>query len=122
MVITSRNNTDRGVYEGFSTNLLLGESNTGSREISIQITDVEPEGMQFIHSHEEEQCYYIISGSGLIFINDEEQRVGPGDAIFIPSGSEHGIKNVGSEVLTYLTANKAFGKEREAQIWPEKRV
>lgn len=120
MIIKSRGNSDRGVYDGFSTALLLGESNTGSKEISIQITDVDVGKMQFIHSHEEEQCYYIITGLGTVIIDDEERDLLPGDAVFIPSGSEHGIKNRGDSTLTYLTANRPFGLKREAEIWPQK--
>ena len=118
MLITNNKNTNIGKYDGFSTNLLIGESNSGSKEISIQTTDVEPKGMQFLHSHEQEQCYYIISGSGKMFIDDQTQEVKKGDAVFIPSNSTHGIENIGEEILTYLTANKAFGKKREAEIWP----
>jgi len=120
MLITNRENTTIGKYDGFSTNLLVGESNSGSKEISIQITDVEPNGMQFLHSHKEEQCYYIISGTGKMFIDDKTQEVKKGDAIFIPSNSIHGIENIGEGILTYLTANQAFGKQREIQIWPDK--
>ena len=63
MLIANNKNTAIGKYDEFSTNLLIGESNSGSKEISIQVTDVEPKGMQFLHSHEEEQCYYqAVSG------------------------------------------------------------
>ncbi len=120
MLITNKKNTNIGKYDGFSTNLLIGESNSGSKEISIQITDVEPNGMQFLHSHEQEQCYYIISGRGKMIIDDQIQAVRKGDAIYIPSNAEHGIENYGEEVLTYLTANKTFGEKREAEIWPHK--
>lgn len=65
MLITNRKSTRFGKYDGFSSNLLIMEINTGSKEISIQKTDVEPRGMQFLHSHKEEQCYYIISGAVL---------------------------------------------------------
>ena len=99
---------------------MIGESNSGSKEISIQITDVDPNSMQFLHSHEQEQCYYILSGFGKMLIDDQTQKVKKGDAIFIPSNSMHGIENIGEEILTYLTANKAFGKLREAEIWPHK--
>ncbi len=119
MLITNKKNTRLGKYDGFSTNLLMGEINSSSKEISIQLTDIEPNGMQFIHSHEQEQCYYIISGSGLIFIDDKSKEVKEGDAIFIPSNSEHGIKNTGNKTLTYLTANQPFGIQREKEIWPE---
>ena len=121
MLITNRSNTRFGKYSGFSTNLLIGELNSGSKEISIQITDVDPNEMQFLHSHEQEQCYYIISGTGLMFIDDQTKEVKEGDAVFIPSNSTHGIKNIGNNTLTYLTANQAFGKQRENELWPEEK-
>jgi mannose-6-phosphate isomerase-like protein (cupin superfamily) len=122
MFITNRKNARFGKYDGFSTNLLIGEINSGSQEISIQITDVEPQGMQFLHSHKEEQCYYVILGTGLMIIDDCTKEVKEGDAVFIPSNSKHGIKNIGNNMLTYLTANQAFGKLREQEIWPQESV
>jgi mannose-6-phosphate isomerase-like protein (cupin superfamily) len=122
VLVTNRKNSKLGKYDGFSTNLLIGETNSGSTEISIQVTDVEPNGMQFIHSHIQEQCYYIVSGEGLMFIDEESKKVGEGDAIFIPSNSTHGIKNVGKNKLVYLTTNQAFGEKRENEIWPEEKA
>ncbi len=122
MLITNRKNTRLGKYDGFSTNLLIGEINSDSKEISIQITYVEPNGMQFLHSHEQEQCYYIISGTGLMIIDDQTKEVKEGDAVFIPSNSTHGIKNIGNNRLTYLTANQAFGGQREIELWPEEKA
>ena len=121
MLITNRKNTRFGKYDGFSTNLLIGELNSGSKEISIQITNVDPDEMQFLHSHEQEQCYYIISGTGLMIIDDQTKEVKEGDAVFIPSNSSHGIKNIGNHALAYLTANQAFGKQRETELWPEEK-
>ena len=118
MLVTKTESVSSGSYEGFATWLLIGESTSGSKEISIQITEVEPEGMQFLHSHEEQQCYYVVRGMGLIYIDEEERQVHEGDAIFIPSNATHGIKNIGREKLVYLTANRAFGTEKEQAIWP----
>ena len=67
----------------------------------------------------QEQCYYIIEGKGLMIIAEESQEVKEGNAIFILSGSTHGIKNIGDDTLTYLTANQAFGRQREHELWPE---
>jgi len=118
MLITKSESVWCGSYEGLKTWLLIGESNSGSKEISIQITEVEPQGMQFLHAHEEPQCYYVVRGTGLMIIDEEERGVRDGEAIFIPSNATHGIKNIGSERLVYLTANKAFGVEKERSIWP----
>ena len=122
MLITNKKNTRIGTYDGFSTNLLIGEINSGSKKISIQVTDVEPNGMQFLHSHKQEQCYYIISGTGLMIIDNSTREVKEGDAVFIPSNATHGIKNIGNNRLTYLTANQAFGKQREKELWTEEKA
>lgn len=119
MIITNENSVKYGLYpeSRMWTALLSGELNTGSREISIQITHIESNGFQPLHSHPQDQCYYIIEGSGLITINDEERLVNIGDAIFIPGNSHHGIKNTTCCNLTYLTANKSFGATSEKAIW-----
>lgn len=120
MLITQESNTRQGHYEKMWTALLIGESNTGSAEISIQITHVEPGGEQPAHSHPEEQCYYIITGNGVAFQGEEVREVRKGDAIFIPPHVIHGIRNHSQEELAYLTANKAFGVAREREIWNKK--
>jgi len=118
MLVTSETSTSQGRYDGFRTALLVGESNSGSREISIQITHVGVGGSQSLHHHPEDQCYYIVAGTGCMRIEDEAQVVSAGAAIFIPGDSVHGIENLGDEELVYLTANKAFGIATEARIWP----
>jgi oxalate decarboxylase/phosphoglucose isomerase-like protein (cupin superfamily) len=45
---------------------------------------------------------------------------GAGDAVYIHSNKKHGIKNIGTEVLQYLTANSpAFSEEYENRLWTE---
>lgn len=119
MMITGVENVPVGVYDGFTTWLLIGEKNAGAREVSVQLTHVEPGGAQFIHSHPQEQCYYIISGCGLMTIGDEKEDVTAGRAVLIPGDAPHGIRNTGPETLVYLTANRIFGVEKESLIWPK---
>lgn len=115
--VSNEANTRFGEFAGYSSSLLIGECNTGCAEISIQITNVKPGKMQTLHNHPQNQCYYIIQGKGLIIIDEEEKEVFPGDAVLIPSNAVHGIKNIGDDNLQYLTANKAFGVEREKELW-----
>jgi mannose-6-phosphate isomerase-like protein (cupin superfamily) len=99
--------------------MLISSQNTESKGISVQISEVPVGSEQPIHNHEPEQCYYIIKGKGLMFIEDESKKVAAGDAIYIPSNLKHGIKNIGNEVLEYLTANApVFSKEYEEALWP----
>lgn len=119
MHIANKTNTRFGKYDGFSTHLLIGESNSGSKDISMQITDVDPNESQFHHSHKQSQCYYILSGTGRMTVDDQTEEVKVGDAVYIPSNATHGIKNIGQKTLTYLTANQAFGKQKEKELWPD---
>jgi oxalate decarboxylase/phosphoglucose isomerase-like protein (cupin superfamily) len=114
---TNVQSTRSGKYDGFTTNLLIGECNTGCNEISLQITNVIPGKMQTIHSHPQCQCYYVINGKGRVIIDKDEEDLLPGDSVLIPAYAMHGIKNIGEEILQYLTANKSFGVEREREIW-----
>jgi quercetin dioxygenase-like cupin family protein len=114
---TNESNTRFGNYDGFSSSLLIGESNSGCDEVSIQITTVMLGKMQSIHKHPQCQCYYVIEGRGRVLIDEEEKDLLPGDAVFIPANATHGIINIGENILKYLTANKAFGIKRESEIW-----
>jgi mannose-6-phosphate isomerase-like protein (cupin superfamily) len=87
--------------------------------MSMQISEVPVGSEQPMHSHAPEQCYYIIKGKGLMIIEDETKEVFSGDAIYIPSNKQHGIKTLGDEALEYLTVNvPAFSKEYEDTHWP----
>ena len=99
--------------------MLISPNNTASQNLSLQISEIPIGSEQPIHNHEPEQCYYIIKGKGLMVIENESQEVKAGDAIFIPSNFKHGIKNLGNEVLEYITTNApVFSKEYEAALWP----
>jgi len=122
MEIYNRKNTyNTGDLKILSSYMLIGRANASVKNISIQISDIPLKSAQPLHKHEPEQCYYIIKGKGLIKIEAEEKIVEPGDAVYIPSNKEHGIKNIGNEVLEYLTANTpAFDADYESRLWPNK--
>ena len=45
----------------------------------------------------------ITAGSGRMLVGEEERQVGPGDLVYVPSGTIHGIENVSEEMLTYIS-------------------
>jgi mannose-6-phosphate isomerase-like protein (cupin superfamily) len=49
-----------------------------------------------------EEIYYILRGSGRMQIGDQMRTVGPGDAIAIPPGATHSIRNIGADDLVFL--------------------
>lgn len=48
------------------------------------------------------EIYYIIQGKGIMHIFDEEREVFPGEAIYIPPGSNQWIENIGDVDLQFL--------------------
>ncbi len=122
MQIFNKTNTfNTGSLEILKSYMLIGSRNVENAGISIQISSIPVGSEQPVHSHEPEQCYYIIRGKGLMIKGDEVSKVHPGDAIHIPSNEMHGIRNIGDEVLEYLTANTpAFNPDYESKLWPAK--
>ena len=118
-VFNKANSRNTGELPMLASWMLISPQNTSAQNISLQISEIPVGSEQPIHNHEPEQCYYIIKGKGIIFIEDESREVAAGDAIFIPANRKHGIKNIGNDVLEYLTANTpAFSREYESALWP----
>lgn len=101
--------------------MLVGKGNVESANISMQISSIPVGSEQPIHKHEPEQCYYIVKGKGLMILEGEEQIVTSGDAVYVPSNKEHGIRNIGDIELEYLTANTPpFDESYENELWSSK--
>jgi quercetin dioxygenase-like cupin family protein len=120
MKVFNRGNTkNTGSLPILSSWMLIGSQNSSAQVISIQISEIPAGSEQPVHNHDPEQCYYIIRGKGLMIIEDETKEVHAGDAVYIPSNKNHGIKNLGDGVLEYLTANSPkFEEQYERKLWP----
>lgn len=49
-----------------------------------------------------EEIYYLLRGQGRMRIGEDARDVVPGDAIAIPAGAIHQIRNTGTEPLVFL--------------------
>ena len=82
----------------------LGDA-TGMQNMGVHLVTMAPgkEATEYhIHFYEEE-CLYILSGSGLLIINEEEFAVGANDFVGIPANCvAHNLINNGKEDLVYL--------------------
>jgi mannose-6-phosphate isomerase-like protein (cupin superfamily) len=56
------------------------------------------------HEQKEDEVYYVLSGKGVMTLDDKPMDVGPGTAILTRPGSSHGLKQVGNEDLVLLIA------------------
>ena len=115
------NASPRYKRDDITSYLLVSEATCDSRHLSITIVDMAPGGRQHLHSHEQEQMYYIMQGSGVMTVDDEQQQVEAGDCIFFSSFSRHGLDNTGGTVLRYLSAaSPSFTTEESRKLWPLK--
>ena len=56
------------------------------------------------HEQHEDEVYYVLSGRGVMTLDDKPIDVGPGTAILTRPGSSHGLKQTGNEDLVVLIA------------------
>jgi mannose-6-phosphate isomerase-like protein (cupin superfamily) len=63
-----------------------------------------------LHRHAQAEAYYILSGRGVLRIEDADYPLGPGVTAFIPGGALHGARALGVEPLRilYVFAADAF--------------
>lgn len=63
---------------------------------------VQPGKSTFLHRLSTSEVYYILEGEGLMQIDDEERRVVPRQAVYIPPGALQRITNNGAVDLKFL--------------------
>lgn len=99
---------------------LVDRTNSPITKCSLAEETLPPGASVGAHHHETtEEIYYILSGTGVMTIGDERQSVGAGDAIFIPPGNVHSLRNAGDEPMTLLlVCGPAYS--RDDHLMPEK--
>jgi mannose-6-phosphate isomerase-like protein (cupin superfamily) len=94
-----------------------GTHNGGGQTVGYSFFDKTP-GMKFVfrkralkpgsgigyHEQKEDEVYYVLSGRGVMTIDDKPFDIGPGAAILTRPGSSHGLKQSGPDDLVILIA------------------
>jgi mannose-6-phosphate isomerase-like protein (cupin superfamily) len=89
--------------DGSTIRELLAHRNSGIRKQSLAEARLAPGAATVPHHHAvTEEIYYILSGAAEMTLGSETRAVGPGDAIAIPPGVRHTIRNTGSAELVFL--------------------
>ena len=119
MNMMKKSSAPRYERDGIVSFLLVSEMTSDSKNLTVTLVEMQPGGVQHVHSHEPEQMYYILEGSGSMTVDDEQRPVQAGDCIFYPSFARHGLENTGETVLRYLSAaSPSFTREQCQQFWP----
>ena len=82
---------------------LIDRTTSSINQCSLAEETLPPGASVTPHHHEViEEIYYIIEGEGVMKIDDEERKVGEGDAIYIPRFSRHTLTNTGEVLMKIL--------------------
>ena len=86
-----------------SWNVAGGVSPIQATNFSVGMVRLDPYGGQVPwHNHEQEEIYVVLEGSGEMCVGDEVRLLGPGQAVYIPSGVFHQLTNTGPEPLVFV--------------------
>jgi mannose-6-phosphate isomerase-like protein (cupin superfamily) len=102
-IVNHRDTVPFTTVDGSTIRELLAHRNSSIRQQSLAEARLGVGCATTPHHHAvTEEIYYILSGTAAMTLGDETRPVGPGDAIAIPPGMRHTIRNTGSSELVFL--------------------
>ena len=82
------------------TYYLIDPENSPSKNLTMGYTVIYPTGKTTGHAHDDmEEIYYILTGKGVMEIDDDKFDIKAGDAFYVPFGAFHVTYNTGNEPL-----------------------
>ncbi|HVH65416.1 MAG TPA: cupin domain-containing protein, partial [Candidatus Acidoferrum sp.] len=82
----------------------LVDRDLGAEHVMSYRLSIDAEGaLNHVHVGTEE-VLYVLDGRGEIRVEGKTHQAGPGQAVFIPDGAEHGYVNIGSQPLVVVGA------------------
>lgn len=88
--------------EGGYARVFIDKEMTGAENFSLLLSELAPGKAHLREVHPVEHGFFILSGEGLISVGEDDWKVKPNTAIFVPKGVFHQVKNPGTEPLSYL--------------------
>ncbi len=74
------------------------------------------------HSHFEDELFYMVEGEAIVRLNDEEQRLHPGDAFYAPATSWHNIRRTDmNQRIRYVMFKREFKGKLDKPFLPGKK-
>ena len=67
----------------------------------VKLVFFAPRGTDYQTSHDEDEFYFIVRGSGEIVIAGERQAFGAGDVFFVGAGVEHRFERFTDDFVTW---------------------
>jgi quercetin dioxygenase-like cupin family protein len=105
--------------DGVSATVLIDAQTTDARNLALGHISFGAGKSVPPHTREVEEFIYVIEGTTVILACDEEYVLNAGDAIYIPSGTEHQHTNrEESQTLKQIYIFAPPGPEKMVRDWP----
>ena len=88
-------------FPGLRYKLLVDSTKIDTHGLSMGILELEPGAELSLHHHSPQEIYIIKKGVGLLLGSTKDRQVSPDNTIYIPKNEKHGLRNTGSEILSF---------------------
>jgi len=96
-------------------NLVGGAAPVQATQFSMGYVTLEPDGGQVPwHNQEQEEVYFVVSGTGEMCLGDEIRDLSSGQAVYIPRGVFHQLTNTGNVPLLMIYC---YGPAGDVDHW-----
>lgn len=98
-------------HPGALSKLLINPTNASTKNLDFRVSLYKPHAEVETHVHEHaEHVYFVISGRGLLTLDDESRVIKQNDTIFISPGVVHRLVNNGTSDLIFVLATSPPGE------------
>ena len=89
---------------------------TGSKKSMLGLSTFKPGSCTEQMIHEEEEMCYVLRGKGCLEVKDKAFTCAAGEAVYIPAGVPHGVRNTGREdlVMVFVFSSPAYPPTKKA--------
>lgn len=84
---------------------------------SLAHARVRPGDTTLLHSLKTTEVYYILEGKGEMHIDEETEKVYPGQVVYIPPHSKQQVKNTGEKDLVFLCIVDPAWKPEDEEVF-----
>jgi mannose-6-phosphate isomerase-like protein (cupin superfamily) len=98
-------------------NLVCGAAPIQATNFSMGYVTLEPKGGQVPwHNQEQEEVYFVVTGTGEMCLGDEKTTLTAGQAVYIPIGVFHQLTNIGDDILNFIYC---YGPAGDVAHWKQ---
>lgn len=98
---------------GGTFRILLDEESSGAKNFALMVNTMNAGVKGDAHKHDvNEHGWYILSGRGTYYVDDQPHEIGPGMALYAPPNKMHRIDVGPDEDLTYVVIYAPAGPEQ----------